>query len=245
MTLACYSTPESGSTRIEPLVPFDPWRDASFRYSKMTGERQTSEIAVLALRNARQRWVRGLGRQRIRRWCGRGVLGIGASAIFAIGCASSDAGSRTRTPNDAMHRGSAHQAEGTATINSDTNGGSDPFESLEHRFAEAQPRERQVGSASYYADSLAGRAMANGQIYDPQRATMAHRSLPFGTIVRVVRVSTGASVVVEVTDRGPFGSRRRIADLSGEAARRLDMLRAGVVDVRLEILQRGEKKKRR
>jgi rare lipoprotein A len=81
--------------------------------------------------------------------------------------------------------------------------------------------------------------MANGQAYDPKRPTMAHRTLPFGTVVRVVRVSTGAAVIVQVADRGPFGKRRRIADLSREAARRLDMIRDGVVDVRLEVLRRN------
>lgn len=83
--------------------------------------------------------------------------------------------------------------------------------------------------------------MANGEVYDPRLPTMAHRSLAFGTIVRVVRTSTGAAVTVRVTDRGPFGKRRRIADLSREAARRLDMIRQGVVDVRLEILSHGGK----
>ena len=67
--------------------------------------------------------------------------------------------------------------------------------------------------------------------------TAASRDLPFGTIVRVVRVDTGASVVVRVNDRGPFGDRRRILDLSRAAAERLDMIRAGVVTIRAEILE--------
>lgn len=92
------------------------------------------------------------------------------------------------------------------------------------------------GLATYYADQLSGHRMANGQAYNPKQLTMAHRSLPFGTLVRVVRISTGAAVTVCVTDRGPFGNGRRIADLSREAARRLDMIRAGVVEVRLEVL---------
>lgn len=93
------------------------------------------------------------------------------------------------------------------------------------------------GRASYYADSLAGNHTANGDIYDPTKLTAASRDLPFGTIVRVVRVDTGASVVVRVNDRGPFGDRRRILDLSRAAAERLDMIRAGVITIRAEILE--------
>jgi len=62
--------------------------------------------------------------------------------------------------------------------------------------------------------------------------------LPFGTEVRVTRLDTGRSVVVRVNDRGPFGSAQRIIDLSRAAAEQIDMIRAGVVPVRLEVLAR-------
>jgi rare lipoprotein A len=78
--------------------------------------------------------------------------------------------------------------------------------------------------------------MANGQRYDPKRLTAAHRTLPFGTVIRLVRVSNGAEITVRVTDRGPFGASDRIVDLSRRAAQKLGMLRAGVVDVRLFVL---------
>jgi rare lipoprotein A len=84
--------------------------------------------------------------------------------------------------------------------------------------------------------------MANGDAYDPNRPTMAHRTLPFGTVVRLVRISTGATVVLQVADREPFGKRQRIADVSREAARRLGMISDGVVDVRLEVLSRGQRR---
>ncbi|HJL14151.1 MAG TPA: septal ring lytic transglycosylase RlpA family protein [Sandaracinaceae bacterium LLY-WYZ-13_1] len=96
----------------------------------------------------------------------------------------------------------------------------------------------QRGLASYYADSLAGNPTASGEPYDPTALTAASRELPFGTRVRVVREDTGAAVVVRVNDRGPFGDDRRILDLSRAAAERLDMIRAGVVGVRAEILER-------
>ncbi|HVU03404.1 MAG TPA: septal ring lytic transglycosylase RlpA family protein [Polyangiaceae bacterium] len=101
------------------------------------------------------------------------------------------------------------------------------------------------GEASYYGDSLAGHKTANGERYDPRAFTAAHRSLPFGTVVRVVRVDTRASVVVRITDRGPYGSARRILDLSRAAAERLGMIRRGVADVRAEILAYGARGRRR
>ncbi len=94
------------------------------------------------------------------------------------------------------------------------------------------------GRASYYSDRLAGRHTANGDVYDPTQLTAASRDLPFGTIVRVVREDTGASVVVRINDRGPHRDHTRILDLSRAAAEALDMIRAGVVGVRAEILER-------
>lgn len=96
-----------------------------------------------------------------------------------------------------------------------------------------------TGAASYYHDSLAGRSTASGEPYDPSAFTAANRTLPFGTVLRIVRVDTGASVIVRVNDRGPFGRRRRIVDLSRAAAEELDMIRRGVVQVRAEVLELG------
>lgn len=93
-----------------------------------------------------------------------------------------------------------------------------------------------TGRASYYADSLAGRPTASGEPYDPTELTAAHRDLPFGTRVRVTRVDTGATVEVRINDRGPFRDRSRILDLSRAAAERLDMVRAGVIEIRAEVL---------
>jgi rare lipoprotein A len=97
------------------------------------------------------------------------------------------------------------------------------------------------GRVSYYHDSLAGNHTANGEVYDPQALTCASRDLPFGTLIRVVRPDTGAFVIVRVNDRGPWGRRRpRILDLSRAAAEALDMIRAGVIEVRAEVVRRGE-----
>ena len=91
------------------------------------------------------------------------------------------------------------------------------------------------GRASYYSDSLAGRSTASGEPYAPRAFTAAHRELRFGTLVRVIRLDTGATTYVRINDRGPFGGRGRVIDLSRAAAEELDMLRAGVVEVRVEV----------
>lgn len=95
----------------------------------------------------------------------------------------------------------------------------------------------QVGRASFYADSLAGNRTASGERYEPTALTAAHRELPFGTVVDVRRPDTGAMVRVRINDRGPFAGKGRIIDLSRRAAEALDMMRAGVVDVEIRIVE--------
>lgn len=113
---------------------------------------------------------------------------------------------------------------------------------LEQRFAGERPLATLLGEASYYSDALTGRKTASGEPYDPKRYTAAHRSLPFGTVLRVRRKDTGHVVYVRVNDRGPFGKRRRILDLSKAAAEHLGMLRRGIADVRIEIVERPKPK---
>jgi rare lipoprotein A len=96
------------------------------------------------------------------------------------------------------------------------------------------------GRASYYADRFEGRSTASGEPYRASERTAASRDLSFGTILRVTRADTGESVIVRVNDRGPFGDRSRVLDLSRSAAEALDMIRRGVIDVRVEILERPE-----
>jgi rare lipoprotein A len=91
------------------------------------------------------------------------------------------------------------------------------------------------GKASFYANKFHGRKTASGEIFDNNKLTAAHRSLPFGTMVKVTNLNNGLSVVVRINDRGPFIS-GRIIDLSRAAAEKIDMIRKGVVRVRLEIL---------
>jgi len=90
----------------------------------------------------------------------------------------------------------------------------------------------QVGLASYYADSLHGRKTASGQPYDRNAATCAHRTHPFGTVLRVELVEDGRAVECRVNDRGPF-VRGRIVDLSRRLAEELGLIERGVAKVRI------------
>lgn len=111
----------------------------------------------------------------------------------------------------------------------------------EPRCPRGRVRKTLRGDATYYSDKLAGNAMASGERYDPKEFVAAHKTLPFGTVIRVTRVHGGHSVTVRVADRGPFGSHSRVIDLSRAAAARLHMLRDGVVGVTLEVLDCGSK----
>ena len=92
------------------------------------------------------------------------------------------------------------------------------------------------GKATYYSDKLHGNTTASGDVYDKKKLTAAHRTLPFGTKVKVVNLSNDKSVVVTINDRGPFGKKERVIDLSRAAAEKIGMITAGVVDVKIEIL---------
>src|SRR6266540_6016791 len=91
------------------------------------------------------------------------------------------------------------------------------------------------GVASYYGREHHGKKTANGEIFDMTKLTAAHRSLPFGTQVKVTNLSNQRSVVVRINDRGPY-YQGRIIDLSLAAAERLEMVQAGIVRVKVEIL---------
>lgn len=99
------------------------------------------------------------------------------------------------------------------------------------------------GEATYYADKFEGRRTASGITFRQREAYAAHRTLPFGTVVRVTNERNGRSVVVRIVDRGPWGSvaqrRNTIIDLSRSAAEQLDYIRAGRTPVRVEVLLMG------
>jgi rare lipoprotein A len=88
------------------------------------------------------------------------------------------------------------------------------------------------GAASYYGESLRGNRTASGERFDPDAFTAAHRSLAFGTCLRVENTANGRSVRIRVNDRGPF-VQGRILDVSFAAARALDFVRQGIARVRV------------
>lgn len=95
----------------------------------------------------------------------------------------------------------------------------------------------QNGQASFYADKFVGRKTANGEIFRQRKRTAAHRTLPFGTKVKVKNLSNGRTVKVRINDRGPYAA-GRIIDLSKKAARKLGMVKQGVSNVQIRYKQK-------
>lgn len=91
------------------------------------------------------------------------------------------------------------------------------------------------GNAAYYADKLHGRPTASGEIYDKNAYTTAHKTIPFGTIVKITNLENGKSINVKVNDRGPFHPDKMV-DISRVAAEYLDIIKQGVAPVQLEIM---------
>lgn len=105
------------------------------------------------------------------------------------------------------------------------------------RTVQAQPvGHTESGMASYYGNEFQSRKTANGEIFDQAKMTAAHRTLPFGTRLKVTNTRNSKSVVVRVNDRGPF-VKGRIVDLSSSAFRHIAGLNEGVVPARIEIVR--------
>jgi rare lipoprotein A len=92
------------------------------------------------------------------------------------------------------------------------------------------------GTASWYGPGFYGNRTANGEVYRPGTLTAAHRTLPFGTMVRVTNLNNGRSTVVRINDRGPFAG-NRVIDLGQGAAQEVGLVSSGLAPVRLEVLR--------
>lgn len=166
-----------------------------------------------------------------------------AAPVSAVTLAAS---SCARPPEEGAHYPAA-PAPGTGPAHGEAPpavAGPGSASDLAARYASARPLLQFSGVASYYSDKLAGRKTANGERYNPRALTAAHRSLPFGTIVRVVREDTRQSVYVRINDRGPY-RKGRVIDLSRAAAEELAMIRSGLAKVRAEVVELGVKKGRK
>lgn len=106
-------------------------------------------------------------------------------------------------------------------------------EEAEKAAAATKPLGR--GEASYYGRGFAGRPTASGETFNPAEMTAAHRTLPFGSKVRVTNTNNGRAIVVRINDRGPF-AHNRVIDLSQGAAERIGMIHSGTAQVKLELI---------
>jgi rare lipoprotein A len=106
--------------------------------------------------------------------------------------------------------------------------------------APSQPTLVETGLGSWYGRRFHGKLTANGEVFDPEKFTAAHRTLPWGSRVKVTNLTNGKSVEVRINDRGPFG-KGRIIDVSRAAARVLGMVGSGITTVRVERLSDSEK----
>ncbi|HMN91137.1 MAG TPA: septal ring lytic transglycosylase RlpA family protein [Saprospiraceae bacterium] len=104
----------------------------------------------------------------------------------------------------------------------------------------AAAQQIEYGEATYYSDSFQGRETAYGVKYDKNELTTAHKMYPFGTLLRVTRLDNKKSVIVKVIDRGPYTD-GRVVDLSRKAAEKLDMIKDGVVKVKVELHEQAPK----
>ena len=93
----------------------------------------------------------------------------------------------------------------------------------------------QSGTAAWYGKQFQGKKTASGELFDMNAFTAAHKTLPFGTVVRVTNLSNGSDVFVKINDRGPF-TPKRIIDLSHAAAKKIGMVSSGVAEVSIEII---------
>lgn len=100
-------------------------------------------------------------------------------------------------------------------------------------FSGCAPKMIQYGNASWYGKEFSGRRTASGVKFRPGKRTAAHKTIPFGTKVKVTNLKNGRSVKVRINDRGPY-VKGRIIDLSRKAARKLGMLQDGVAPVKLK-----------
>jgi rare lipoprotein A len=105
-----------------------------------------------------------------------------------------------------------------------------------HETAGARTGKGTLGIASWYGGTFHGKTTANGERYDMNGLTAAHRSLPFGSKVRITNPATDDSIIVRINDRGPYVG-NRVIDLSRAAARAVRIIDRGVAPVRLEVLR--------
>ena len=106
----------------------------------------------------------------------------------------------------------------------------------EARYAVEAAKEKISGMTSWYSDKFHGKATSSGELYNKNELTAAHRSLPFGTKVKVTNVKNGKSVVVKINDRGPH-NKSRVLDLSKTAFNEIGSIDSGTLNIEMEVIK--------
>ena len=109
--------------------------------------------------------------------------------------------------------------------------------------AAANAMASESGKIAWYGGKFAGRKTASGEVFNPEALTMAHKTLPFGTRVKITNPKNNKSVTVRVNDRGPTQA-DRVGDVSQAAARKLGMVKSGVIEAELSVVGAAPAKKR-
>ena len=164
------------------------------------------------------------------------VLTLAALAVLAPIAASSASASDAATSARVEASTSAMIELGPVQPTDDVSATTNASAMIEEAPSAPQETVMGRGSASYYASKFDGRRTASGERFDNQGMTAAHRTLPFGTLVRVTNLATGNSVVVRINDRGPFSAGRMI-DVSRAAAEELGLVARGHGTVELAVIE--------
>jgi rare lipoprotein A len=145
---------------------------------------------------------------------------LGLALVFLVGCSSTQ-----RFADQGTRSGSGKPSKGKQTVLSNSG---KVLLTLE-------------GVVSYYAHDFHGKKTSNGETFDMNSLTAAHRTFPFGTKVRVTNLENSKVVIIRVNDRGPFVD-GRIMDLSMGAAKEIDLIKSGTTKAKLEVLEWGNGK---
>lgn len=152
------------------------------------------------------------------------IAAFAALAICATSCKSTSTVSSTKTNVTSANSANSSKNEVVAS------------KALKTTNSNSTQGTVMKGGASYYADKYEGRKTANGEIFSQKKFTAAHKTLKFGTVVKVTNQENNKSVEVRINDRGPYVS-GRIIDLTRAAAEAIDMVKSGVAQVTVEVIK--------
>lgn len=164
------------------------------------------------------------------------IAGLGITTLtLAVGCGHKQQATYTPPPPPAIHTPAPSVAQTPSTTSNPPVVAETPTESADEAFVAAHtPIYTETGLASWYGPPYHNRRGANGQVFDQNAISAAHRTLPMGSLVRVTNLSTGQTAVMRITDRGPFVP-NRVLDLSLASAKAIGVWRPGTAQVRIDV----------